>query len=84
MTLLRKDGDAHLVYEHLKQGGLVAIAKADQHLMKKFWKQYKGKQVVPADEVPGFPFVMDPVHESLRIDFDHPQQYVIKDLQAFK
>jgi len=83
MPVLRKDGDAYLVYERKEQDGLVAISKEDQKLIKKFWKQYKGKQQIPADEVPGFPFVMEPAQESLRIDFEQPMRFVIRDLIKF-
>ena len=80
MSLLHKAGDAHQPYQHERLGILVAISKEGQKTIKKFRKQYKGKQAVPEDEVPGFPFVMDESAESLRIDFEHPGTYKIKEL----
>ena len=83
MPTLRSNTNQHLVYEHAELAVLVAVEKAEQVKIKKFWKQYKGKQDLPSDSVVGFPFVHDEEQESLKIDFDSPGNYEIKHLKKF-
>jgi len=83
MAIIKKEGGEHLVYEHLELGQLVAIAKSDQSVIKKFWKKYKGKQDIPNNTVRGFPFMQDEEQESLKINFTSEETYEIKSLKKF-
>jgi hypothetical protein len=83
VTILRKDGPQHAIYVHEKLGHLVAVDKAEIPKFKAYYKKYKGKKDPPKETVSGFPFVMDEEQESLKIDFEKPQQYVIAELTKF-
>jgi hypothetical protein len=77
MTLLKKAGGEHIIYEHQELGVLVAIAKENTSVIKKYWKKYKGKKNIPSETVQGNPFVYNEEQESLVIDFTTEQAYVI-------
>lgn len=83
MPILRKDENSHLIYEAQSLGQLIAIAKADQSLIKKFWKSYKGKSSVPADKISGHPMILDEEFQTLKIDFDQTIEVEIRDLVKF-
>lgn len=84
MTLIKKGGGDHLVYELEGQGILVAIEKQQISSIKKYWRKYKGKSEQPDDTVPGFPFIHDEEQDSLKIDFSEEQFYCIKLLKKFE
>jgi hypothetical protein len=83
-TILKNDKDQQLIFENVKLGILVAIQATDQVIIKKFWKTYKGKSIIPEDEIEGFPMINDDEFNSLKIDFDSPSKFLIKDLKFFK
>ena len=83
MPLNKNLGVEHLIYENSALGCLVAIDKADQKIIKKFWKKNKGKSVAEKDAIVGFPLVQDDEQNSLKIDFSEKQQYLIRDLVKF-
>ncbi|MDC3252823.1 hypothetical protein OAU25_01080 [Crocinitomicaceae bacterium] len=81
MGILRKESNAHVIYEHQTLGKLVAIHKDDQALVKKFWKAKDKTKIYGT--VDGFPFVMTDEQETLKIDFSQTETYHISDLQKF-
>ncbi len=84
MAVIRKEGGDHLVYEHEQLGILIAIEKANQSIIKKFWKKYKGKREVGKDTVKGFPFRFDEEQESLKIDFSAEGEFEVRLLRKFE
>lgn len=83
MELHKKLSNDYLVYEHKELGLLVAIEKADQIMIKKFWKKNKGKSILEKDVIKGYPFVYDEEQDSLKIDFSEQKEYAIRSLVKF-
>ena len=81
MGLLKKQGDDFLIYEESELSVLVAIRKADQNRIKKYWKS-KDKSSVE-ETISGFPFIQTEEQESLKIDFSKEQEYQIANLKKF-
>ncbi|NOQ75726.1 MAG: hypothetical protein GQ574_27210 [Crocinitomix sp.] len=83
MELSKTLGTEHLIYDNTALGFLIAIDKADQKIIKKFWKKYKGKSIVEADVIEGYRLVQDDEQDSLKIDFSERKEYLIRDLVKF-
>ncbi|MDG1427487.1 MAG: hypothetical protein P8H56_11145 [Crocinitomicaceae bacterium] len=82
MEINTKSEDEFIIYEDVDQGILVALKKAEQLLVKKYWKS-KGT----GDEsmtVNGFVLVHDEEQESLKIDFSSKHIFQISSLSKFK
>ena len=73
----------HIVYEHTKEGRLVAIEKEQSKKIGQFFKKYKGKKAKPSDKVKGHWFIMDEEYNSLKIDFSEEIKVEIKELVLF-
>ena len=84
MGILRTVKSEYDIYENTKLNGLVAIQREDVKTIKTFFKKNKGKKPLPNDTVPGFKFITDQEFETLKIDFDHPTKFDIKDLVKVK
>ena len=76
-----KQTNDFLIYEETELSILVAIRKADQPLMKKYWKS-KDKSKVES-KINGFPFVQTEEQETLKIDFEQETVYEIVNLKKF-
>jgi len=84
MGVIRLIKSDYQFYEHTSLECLVAIEGDDCKLIKDYFKKYKGKTEKPNDEVPGFKMIKDEEFESLKIDFEHPFKFKIKDLVKVK
>lgn len=73
----------HIVYEHTKEGVLVAIEKENSKKIGAFFKAYKGKKKVPNDKINGFKFILDEEFDSLKIDFSTELEFEIQYLKKF-
>jgi len=82
MGLLKKQGDDFLIYEESELSILVAIRKADQIKIKKYWKT-KDKSKITDTTISGFPFIQTEEQETLKIDFTEEKQYEIVNLKKF-
>lgn len=81
MDINKKSESQYLIYEEGELGILVAIHKSDQTIIKKYWKS-KGERDLSAS-IAGHPFVHDEEQDSLKIDFNQEQQYLITNLKKF-
>ncbi len=84
MGVIRLVKSDYEMYEHIALQILVAIERDECKSMKAFYKKNKGKNPLPPDEIKGFPFINDEEFDSLKIDFDHPAKYKIRDLKKVK
>ena len=80
MGILKSQSE-FLTYESADQGMLVAIRKADQPKIKKYWKS-KDKSKVES-MIAGFPFVQTEEQETLKVDFSEELQFEIEHLKKF-
>ncbi len=70
-------------YEHT-DGFLVAIEQEESKKIGAFLKQYKSQKKQPNDTINGYKFIIDEEFNSLKIDFENPTLFQIKDLQKVK
>ena len=84
MGILKTIKSDYGMYENIRLECLVAIEREDCKTIKSFYKKNKGKVPLPNDKVPGYKFVNDEEFDSLKIDFDHPQKFEIRDLKKVK
>jgi hypothetical protein len=82
MPILRSIKSNYKIYENQKLECLVAIENDDCKTIKTYFKKHKGKKDQPNDTVSGYKFVNDPEFDSLKIDFEHKFEFIIKDLVA--
>jgi len=82
MAVIKKQENEFLIYEETELAVLVAIRKADQKMIKKYWKT-KDKSKLDHTKISGFPFVQTEEQESLKIDFSNQLEYEIVNLKKF-
>jgi hypothetical protein len=80
MKINQKLQDSFFAYENTALGKLVAIRREDQKLIKNYWKK-KGKDVT--SEIKGHPFIQTDDQDTLKIDFETVETYIIQDLRKF-
>ncbi|NRA13366.1 MAG: hypothetical protein HRT57_15580 [Crocinitomicaceae bacterium] len=81
MPVLKKLDNELLIYEESALSILVAIRKADQKIIKKYWKSKdKSKE---EQMISGFPFIQTEEQDSLKIDFTKEVEYEIVNLKKF-
>ena len=68
-----------LTYEETELGILIALEKGELLKINEFRKNSKG----PVKTVSGFPFVHCEEQESLKIDFEQKNEYLIANLKKF-
>ena len=83
MTVLRTIKPQHVIYEHVELNILVAISVDLTDLIKKYWKENKGKSVLNSDKISGFRMIHDENQDSLNIAFDNQEQFEIKQLKKY-
>jgi hypothetical protein len=81
MPVLKKLDNEFLIYEETVLSLLVAIRKADQSKIKKYWKSKdKAKE---EQMISGFPFIQTEEQDSLKIDFTSESEFEIVNLKKF-
>lgn len=83
MPLLPFKNIEYIIYEHTKEGRLVAIEKKRSKEVSIFFKCYKSKKIKPADKILGYWFILDEEHNSLKIDFSEEVEVEIRELKIF-
>lgn len=83
MPILPFKNVEHVIYEHTKEGKLVAIEKEESKKIGVFFKKYKGKKAKPKDKVTGYWMILDEEYNSLKIDFESVIKVEIKELEIF-
>ena len=83
MPILPFQNVEHVIYEHAKEGKLIAIEKEESKNIGIFFKKYKVKKVKPSDKISGFWMVLDEEYNSLKIDFEKEIKVEIKELEVF-
>ena len=73
----------HIVYEHTKEGMLVAIEKENAKKISAYFKVNKGAKKLPNDKINGFKFIMDDEYHTLKIDFETEFDFEIQYLKKF-
>lgn len=73
----------HIVYEHTKEGMLVAIEKENSKKISEYFKANKGAKKLPNDKINGYKFILDEEFNSLKIDFSEDFDFEIQYLKKF-
>lgn len=73
----------HIVYEHTKEGMLVAIEKENSKKIGEYFKVNKESKKLPNDKINGYKFIMDEEYNSLKIDFETEFDFEIQHLKKF-
>ncbi|WP_430935092.1 hypothetical protein [Saccharicrinis sp. 156] len=84
MGILRTVKSDYEIYENSKLECLIAVEREECKKVKSFFKKNKGKKPLPNATVSGFKFIKDAEFDSLKIDFDHPLKFEIRDLVKAK
>lgn len=83
MPILPFKNIEHIVYEHTKEGILVAIEKENAKKINEYFKANKGAKKLPNDKINGYKFIMDEEYKTLKIDFDTEFDFEIQHLKKF-
>lgn len=83
MPILPFKNIEYVVYEHTKEGRLVAIEKERSKEVSKFFKCYKSKKIKPSNKVLGYWFILDEEYNSLKIDFSKEVKVEVRELKIF-
>lgn len=73
----------HIVYEHTKEGMLVAIENENSKKISEYFKANKGAKKLPNDKINGYKFILDDEFNSLKIDFSEEFDFEIQYLKKF-